>query len=61
MQERGEGRDVFGCALMRAPAGTACLPCTLHLFVVACLAWKLLFLRKRMCCNATSELLLHFD
>jgi len=26
-----EGRDVFLCALMRALAGTAGLPCTLHL------------------------------
>ncbi len=27
----GKGRDVFWCALMRALAGAACLPCTLHL------------------------------
>ena len=52
----GAGRDVVGRALMRAPAGTACLPCTLHVFVVACLALKLFFLRKRTCCNATREL-----
>jgi hypothetical protein len=61
MQEWGKGRDVFGCALMRSLAGTARLPCGLHLLEVTCLAWKLLFLRKRTCCNATSELLPHFD
>ncbi len=27
----GQGMDVFGCALMRALAVTAVLPCTLHL------------------------------
>ena len=38
----GEGRDVFGCALMRALAGTARLPCTLLLVEVTLLAWRLL-------------------
>ena len=56
MRGRGEGRDVFVCALMRALAGTAGLPCTLHLKEVTFLAWRLLSLRKRMCCNATREL-----
>ena len=37
-----QGRAVFVLALMRALAGTAGLPCTLHLLEVTCLAWKLL-------------------
>ena len=38
----GEIRDVFGCALMRALAGTAGLLCTLLLMEVTLLAWRLL-------------------
>ncbi len=34
MRRLGKGRDVFGCALMRALAGTAGLPCGLHLMEV---------------------------
>jgi len=49
MQGRGEGRDLFGCALMGALAGGAGLPYTLHLKEVTLLASKLLSLRKRMC------------
>ena len=41
MQDWWEGMDVFGSALMRALAGLACLPCTLHLKEVTWLAWKL--------------------
>jgi len=37
-----EGRDVFVCALMRALAVSASLPCPLHLVEVTWLAWKLL-------------------
>jgi hypothetical protein len=48
----------FGRALMRALAATASLPCTLHLLEITCRAWKLSFLRKRTCCDATSELIL---
>jgi len=58
---RGTGRDLFGCALMRALAGGASLPCLLHLLEVTLLAWRLLSLRKRMCCNAPSELFFQFD
>ena len=61
MRGRGEGRDVFVCALMRALAGAAGLPCTLHLKEVTWLAWKLLSLRKRTCCNATRELMFKLD
>ncbi len=57
MQESGQGRDVFVCALMRVLAGTASLSCTLHLKEVTWLAWKLLSLQKRTCCNATRELM----
>ena len=34
----GEGRDVFGCALMRALAGTAYFPFGMHLIEVTLLA-----------------------
>jgi hypothetical protein len=51
----------FGRALMRALAATAGLLCTLHLLEVACLVWKLSFLRKRTFCNATSESMFKFD
>ena len=61
MRGRGEGRDVFGCALMRALAGTTYLSCTLHLKEVTFLAWRLLSLRKRTCCNAPRELMFKFD
>ena len=61
MRGRGEGRDVFGCVLMCALAGTACLPCGLHLKEVILLAWRLLSLRKRTCCNAPRELFFEFD
>jgi len=52
---------VFGRAIMRSPAGTACLPCGLHLKQVTCLASKLLSGRKRTCCNVTRELMLKLD
>ena len=42
MRGWGQGRDVFGCALMRALAGMAGPPCTLHLKEVTFLAWRLL-------------------
>ena len=53
---QGQGRLVFGCALMRARAGTANLPYGLHLMQVTFRAWRLSSLQRLTCCNATSEL-----
>ena len=53
---QGQGRLVFGCALMRARAGTARLPYQLHLLEVTFRAWRLSSVQRLTCCNATSEL-----
>jgi hypothetical protein len=47
---------VFGCALMRARAGTANLPYGRHLLAVTFCAWRLSSLQRLTCCNAPSEL-----
>ena len=53
---QGQGRLVFGCALMRARAGTANLPYGWHLLEVTFRAWRLSSVQRLTCCNATSEL-----
>ena len=53
---QGQGRLVFGCALMRARAGTARLPYLRHLVEVTFRAWRLSSVQRLTCCNATSEL-----
>ena len=53
---QGQGRVVFGCALMRARAGTTSLPYGLHLMQVTFRAWRLSSVQRPTCCNATSEL-----
>ena len=53
---QGQGRLVFGCALMRARAGAADLPSSWHLLKVTFRAWKLSSVLRLTCCNATSEL-----
>ena len=53
---QGQGRLVFGCALMRARAGTANLPYIWHVLEVTFRAWRLSSVQRLTCCNATSEL-----
>ena len=53
---QGQGRLVFGCALMRARAGKADLPYFMHLLEVTFRAWRPSSVRKLTCCNAASEL-----
>ena len=55
---QGQGRVVFGCALMRARAGKADLPYMWHLSEVTFRAWRLSSLQRLTCCNATSEFVL---
>ena len=50
------GWGVFGCALMRARAGTAGPPCVRHLVEVTFRASRRSFPRRLTCCNATREL-----
>ena len=47
---------MFGCALMRARAGTANLPYGWHLLEVTFRARRLSSVQMLTCCNATSEL-----
>ena len=56
MSLQEQGRLVFGCALMRARAGTARLPYQLHLLKVTFRAWRLSSVQKLTYYNATSEL-----
>jgi hypothetical protein len=53
---QGQGRLVFGCALMRARAGTAHLPYWLHLLEVTFRAWRLSSVLKLTCCIVMGEL-----
>ena len=52
----GQGRLVYGCALMHARAGTSDLPYTWHLLEDTFRAWRLSSVLRLTCCNATSEL-----
>ena len=52
-----EGSVFVVCALMRALAGTAGLPCMLHLPEAMFRVWRRLSAPRRTCCNAIREFL----
>ena len=57
MRKQGHGRLVFGCALMRARAGTAHLPYFMHLLEVTFRAWRLSSVQRLTCCLVWGEVL----
>jgi hypothetical protein len=55
MQECWESIDLFGCALMRAPAETACLPLPwLHLKAIL-IVWLLSFVQAHHFLNLSRQ------